>query len=117
MHLLHGKQYDYFKLTEDWCGKPSGTVFKVPLDKGNVNWIDSVSMTEVNLPLSSPLLEKLPDLDITEFIYNDSSIYRRHKQTNIYKNDSKESMSIDEIFENSDFKRYAVRNSLGIEFI
>lgn len=116
MSLLPGKQYDYFKLKEDWCGKPSGTVFKVSLDKGSVDWIDSVSLSQVNLPLTSPLLEKLPDLDITEFIYKDSVIYRRHRQTNVYKSDSKESLTIDEIIDNSDFKIFSVRNSLGIEF-
>lgn len=114
--LTQGKQYEHYKLTNNWCGKTAGAVFKVAMDQANVQWHDGVSQSNIELPLSSPLLERLPDLNITEFMYKNSNLYRRHKNSNQYKSDSKDVMLLDEIVDNHDFKIHAVKNSVGIEF-
>lgn len=114
--LTHGKQYEYYKLTSDWCGKNAGTVFKVALDQSSVQWHDGVSHSQVELTLSSPLLKKLPELNITEFMYKGSVLYTRHKTSNHYRSDAKDSFLLDEILENNDFKIHAVKNAVGIEF-
>lgn len=116
MSLFDHKQYEYFKLTRDYAGKIKGEVFKVALDQSQVQWYDKDGGGHVTLELSSPLLEKLPDLNISEFRYKDSEIFKRVKQTAKYKSGAKTVFTIDEIMENPDFVIHAVKNSIGLEF-
>jgi hypothetical protein len=116
MTLSDTRQYEYYKLTKDYAGKSRGEVFKVSLEQNKVNWFDQEGSGNISLELNSPLLEKLPDLNISEFRYKDSEIFKRIKLTNKYRNDSKEVFTLDEIVDNSDFTIHAVKNSMGIEF-